>query len=103
MAQKDLSIGATGNGVAALHSALAKNNVSVPPAEVASKSFGSGTRNAVRRFQGEHGLERTGLVDAETARAINVALHTNSTSYSVSGVVTLPDGTRANGMTMVAS
>ena len=57
--------------MALLHKELAIIGASIPDAERRAKTFGSGTRDAVLRFQKEHGLPTNGIVDGDTAKAIN--------------------------------
>ncbi|MDR3483154.1 MAG: neuraminidase-like domain-containing protein [Burkholderiaceae bacterium] len=67
MADPLLSIGATGDNVALLHTTLQQQGFSIPAAEITQKTFGSGTQQAVQQFQQKNGLPVTGSVDAQTA------------------------------------
>ncbi len=87
----DGEIGASGDEVRRLHGALARLGLSVPDAERAGALFGDGTREAVIRFQQEHGLEPTGVVDALTAREIT-AQNDRRRPRFVRGHVRVPDG-----------
>ena len=79
-----------GDDVSLLLGDLERIGLAVPATERQQSLFGPGTREAVLRFQREHGLEPTGVVDAETARAIAVAVNATA-AFTVSGTVTSPD------------
>ncbi|HEX2742312.1 MAG TPA: peptidoglycan-binding domain-containing protein, partial [Rubrobacter sp.] len=64
----------TGPDVAALHQELAKLGFRIPGEESQQRRFGRGTQEAVRTFQGDHGLDVTGVVNQPTADAINAAV-----------------------------
>ena len=82
---RDLKLDLRGDDVALLHHELAIMGVAVPDAERRETLFGQGTHEAVVQFQKQHCLEPTGVVDAETARAINAAV--NALTFTVQGNV----------------
>ena len=82
---RDLKLDLRGDDVALLHSELAIIGLTVPDAERRDTLFGQGTHEAVAQFQKQHCLEPTGVVDAETARAINAAV--NAMTFTVQGNV----------------
>jgi peptidoglycan hydrolase-like protein with peptidoglycan-binding domain len=82
---RDLKQGLRGDDVALLHSELAIIGLTVPDAERRDTLFGQGTHEAVAQFQKQHCLEPTGVVDAQTARAINAAV--NAMTFTVQGNV----------------
>ena len=61
--------------VADLHVALAFLKLEVSEEEIKQKRYGKVTAAAVRRFQSENGLRKTGKVDEETAHVLNQRLH----------------------------
>src|SRR5262249_57254111 len=65
---RTLSVGSAGPDVLALHSRLAQLRVHVPGA---STTFGSELYDSVVAFQKARGLERTGIVDEATWRALS--------------------------------
>jgi len=68
-----LRVGDSGEIVAQLHEVLAFHGVEVSPEERKRRFFGPSTRDAVREFQKQHGLEVTGEVDEATAAALSGA------------------------------
>lgn len=66
-----LAEGSTGPAVAALRARLARTDELADPT---GDQFDAELAAAVRHFQGRHGLEPTGLVDAATRRALEVSL-----------------------------
>jgi peptidoglycan hydrolase-like protein with peptidoglycan-binding domain len=82
---RDLKQGLRGEDVALMHRELAIIGLTVPDAERRETLFGQGTHEAVAQFQKQHCLEPTGVVDAETARAINAAV--NAMTFTVQGKV----------------
>ncbi|GHO97434.1 hypothetical protein KSF_074820 [Reticulibacter mediterranei] len=71
---RDLKLDLSGDDVRLLHSELVPLGLPIPDDEQQRAFFGKGTHEAVARFQKEHRIEPTGIVDAETARAINKAV-----------------------------
>src|SRR2546421_4002189 len=65
-----LRVGDSGEIVAQLHEVLAFHGVEVSPEERKRRFFGPSTRDAVREFQKQHGLEVTGEVDEATAAVL---------------------------------
>ena len=57
--------------VADLHEALALIGLQISGVEKESLRFGASTRDAVRKFQADHSLSVTGIVDEATAQALN--------------------------------
>ena len=68
---RELKVTLIGNDVQLLQTELTQIGLPVPDAERKNANFGEGTQKAVAQFQKDHGLQPTGEVDAETARAIN--------------------------------
>ena len=82
---RDLKLDLHGDDVALLHRELASIGLTITDAELRAMLFGQTTQEAILRFQKEHGLISTGIVDAATAHAINVAA--DSSNYAVKGNV----------------
>ena len=82
---RDLKLDLRGEDVALLHRELGTIGLTVPDAERRETLFGPGTHEAVAQFQKQHCMEPTGVVDAETARAINAAA--NALAFTVQGKV----------------
>jgi peptidoglycan hydrolase-like protein with peptidoglycan-binding domain len=82
---RDLKLDMRGDDVALLHRELATIGLSVPDDEGRETLFGPGTREAVIRFQMQSCLEPTGVVDVETAHAINAAV--DAMTFTVGGKV----------------
>src|SRR5574341_587428 len=82
---RNLSLKMRGDDVALLHRELALIGLTVSDAERRNKRFGQGTQVALKRFQQEHRMEPTGVVDAETARAINAAV--DAVTFAIKGKV----------------
>src|SRR6267378_3774631 len=93
---RDLKLDLTGDDVRLLHTELAQLGLGVPDDEIQRAVFGKGTREAVARFQKEHSLETSGVVDAVTAHAINKEVMANT--YTVSGKVASPDHAGVGGL-----
>jgi len=68
---RELKFTLAGNDVQLLQTELTQIGLPVPDAERKNANFGEGTQKAVAQFQKDYGLQPTGEVDAETARAIN--------------------------------
>jgi peptidoglycan hydrolase-like protein with peptidoglycan-binding domain len=68
-----LSIGAFGQGVATVQTALQSLGYDIGASELQRSFFGPVTRRAVQQFQKETGLAVSGKVDPQTAAAINAA------------------------------
>lgn len=71
---RNLSIEMRGEDVKLLHSELHQLGYDIKDTEVQESSFGLTTQKAVTTFQKRNQLETTGVVDEETARAINAAV-----------------------------
>src|SRR5438874_11909612 len=84
---RDLKQDLTGDDVKLLHAELTQLGLPIPDAEKQHATFAAGTREAVMRFQKEHGLPTTGVVEATTARAINQVVAAQNTIFVVSGTV----------------
>src|SRR3954454_24618052 len=67
---KNLSLGAAGDEVAAVHQLLKAHGVSVPADEIAKKVFGPGTSEAVGEFQRNQGVAETKVVTPDTAKLL---------------------------------
>lgn len=67
---------------------LSRLGLPVPAAEQQASSFGPGTLEAVQKFQTEHGLQATGVVDAATAAQLAAVIA--ASTYTVSGTVSSP-------------
>jgi len=82
-----------GEDVKLLQSELLQLGFAIPAAEVASRSFGEATFQAVIEFQGKNGLATTGVVDPATAEKINAAVNTlQPPRFIVQGQVRRADG-----------
>src|SRR5262249_4554416 len=68
---RDLKLKNSGDDVHLLHTALAEIGLAAPPDEDQRGFFGRGTRKLVMKFQNDHGIEASGVVDHETAQAID--------------------------------
>jgi hypothetical protein len=68
---RELRIDMQGEDVALLHEELMQLHFDIPENERIEAVFGQGTRDAVYTLQGQHRLERTGIVDERTAVLIN--------------------------------
>jgi hypothetical protein len=66
-------MGASGEDVRELHVSLLQGGYHIPAREVTQSFFGPATRQAVRRYQAQHQLPVTGVVDTRTAAAITSA------------------------------
>ena len=82
---RDLKLNLRGDDVALLQHELATIGLTVPDAERRETLFGQGTHDAIIRFQKQSCMEPTGVVDAETARAINAAV--DALTFTVEGKV----------------
>ena len=60
-----------GEDVKWLHEALMQLSFDIPESELAESVFGQATERAVRRFQRQHHLDPTGVVDGRTAALVN--------------------------------
>ncbi len=72
--RRNLKLDLTGDDVRLLQSELILLGLPIPKAEQDRAAFLKGTYEAVVRFQREHTLKPTGVVNAETARSINAAV-----------------------------
>jgi hypothetical protein len=82
---RELRLDLRGEDVALLHRELVVLGFAIPDAERRDTAFGRGTEQVVARFQTASQLEPTGVVDAETARAINAAV--DAVGFRVEGRV----------------
>lgn len=90
---RDLSIGMEGEDVKLLHSELRVLDYEIPDAELRRVFFGLGTQEIIMRFQEELGLESSGVVDEQTAQAINEQVEAHQPElYVVRGQVLNADG-----------
>jgi Putative peptidoglycan binding domain/Salmonella virulence plasmid 28.1kDa A protein len=71
---RELRVGAFGEGVSSVHSRLAALGYEAPASEVEREFFGPGTRQAVQAYQDANGLAPTGEVDQPTHAAIEASL-----------------------------
>jgi hypothetical protein len=101
-----------------LHEALAALGWPLDEREVAARRYGRTTRAAVEAFQVSKGLAPSGLVDAETAGALNAAVEGHQTvvgqagsdvpidpfppAQRVSGTIVHADGTPLSGLVVQA-
>lgn len=69
--RRPLRLESQGEDVARLHDQLASLGLSVDAAEVALRLFGSSTRQLIIRVQKQMGLQPDGVVDEDTARALD--------------------------------
>ena len=74
MANSPLAVGAYGDAVVRLQSFLIEQGYPISLSESKRRFFGPSTRQAVLRFQRENGLPPSGMIDAETARRMSVAM-----------------------------
>src|SRR5260221_419704 len=96
---RDLKLDLSGEEVKLLHAELAQIGLAVTAAEQQRVFFGPATREAVVRFQQEHHLPASGIVDAATAAAINQAVDAlKGETFVVSGRVTSPDRAGVGGL-----
>lgn len=77
---QQLALGARGDQVAALQSALMSRGITVQGG--ADGVFGPATQNAVRTFQQRQGLPVTGVADAATLAALGLAVPSSNTGGS---------------------
>jgi hypothetical protein len=92
---RELKFGHAGDDVKDLQRALLALDASIVPEEIASATFGAGTRDAVSQLQRTHGLPVTGILDPATARAIKALADAarqrdggeTATGHTVSGQV----------------
>ena len=89
--------------VADLHQALTLIGIEVAEIEKENRRFGTSTRTAVRKFQTDHQLPVTGVVDESTANALNTLLAERSAldeevTYLVKGLVLSADSKPAVGL-----
>ena len=95
---RDLALRMRGDDVALLQRELRQLRFTIDRAELTTKRFGTTTRDAVQRFQREHDLEVTGVVDEATARQINAVIDAlggtpTTRAFAVHGTILNPDGT----------
>ena len=98
---RELRLNSQGEDVAMLHNQLLSMGGSIDAAELAMKLFGDTTRRRVLEFQERTALPPTGVVDEDTANAIDRA------AEGVGGVEgrdpfrhrVSPDSSRSSGMT----
>lgn len=81
--QSELDFGESNSDVTSLQEFLSSTPV-IYPEGIVSGYFGSLTRKAVRRFQGEHNLSQVGRVGPQTREALNLLID-NGGSTDVSG------------------
>ena len=70
----NLKLGLRGDPVSRIHEQLAALNYKIPAVEFKKSNFGKSTQEAVKKFQFEHHLEVTGIVDAATKAALETAI-----------------------------
>jgi peptidoglycan hydrolase-like protein with peptidoglycan-binding domain len=93
---RDLSPGLRGDDVRRLQTELNQLGFLIPVTETAAGFFGQATLDAVERFQKNHGLPVTGVVDRVVAERINRVLGEAPTKRAiVRGVVRLETGAPA--------
>jgi glycosidase len=73
MAKLQLAVGAFGDEVKNLHRNLIRHGLGIPSSEVDRAFFGPATRDAVLKWQRNHGLPVTGIVDERTNATLEVA------------------------------
>src|SRR3954447_11674399 len=78
---------------ATIHASLSRAGLSVPAEEATEQVIGSGTRVALRALQERFGVEPSGVVDAETAAALETTDKAAAApERAVHGRVFLTDG-----------
>jgi peptidoglycan hydrolase-like protein with peptidoglycan-binding domain len=122
LTRRILKLELSGDDVRLLQSELIQLGLPIPKAEQDGAVFLQATYEAVVRFQREHRLKPTGVVNAETARAINAAVSAlpgagttpsvgtaptdlptqplGDGGYTVSGTVFSPDRAGVGGLTV---
>jgi putative peptidoglycan binding protein len=85
MSRSALSVGSSGDEIKALHIALTRAGLYVPPSEVERLYFGPGTRLAVQQFQQKQGFPVTGDVDNATATQLSLEPQQQSAAESARG------------------
>jgi len=103
LAGRTLSQGMQGRDVRLLQQELKKLKFAIPDNELSESNFSDGTREAVLKFQNNNRLTPTGEVDAETAKAINAEIDSQTSStepaaFVVRGQVVRVDGTPVAGV-----
>ncbi|MBA4185610.1 MAG: peptidoglycan-binding protein [Acidobacteria bacterium] len=88
---RNLSINLDGADVALLQRELRQINFTIPDDEARRSFFGRETLQAVQEFQKQHQLEPSGVVDEQTAAAINAEVDAQAPRV-VRGTVTNGDG-----------
>jgi peptidoglycan hydrolase-like protein with peptidoglycan-binding domain len=81
-----------GEDVALLHQKLQKLGFTIPEPELIQNCFGEGSFAAVKDFQTKHQIKVTGVVDAQTATAINQAVDALEQYVAVGKVTNKQDG-----------
>jgi len=85
---RNLSVRMRGEDVKELHRELQALDFKILDSEIEAGFFGKSTQQAVRQFQQQHDLEPAGVVNARTAKEINVAAEAQQPQgFSVSGSV----------------
>ena len=93
---RDLKLNLNGDDVRLLHAELSQIGFALPEEERLKAFFGLGTQGVVIQFQKQHQLTTTGVVDAQTAKAINQVV--DAGNFTVSGTVTSPDRVGVGGL-----
>jgi peptidoglycan hydrolase-like protein with peptidoglycan-binding domain len=96
-----------GDDVALLQTELIQLSFVIDREEISAKQFGTTTQVAVLRFQREHSLEASGVVDENTARRVNAAIEGRSVdavvnAFTLHGTVRNPDGSPVPRITVKA-
>ena len=82
---RDLKLDLRGDDIASLHREIAILAITIPETERKESLFGRETQAIVRQFQTEHQIEPTGIVDAQTAKALSSAV--DALTYNIKGKV----------------
>ncbi|MEU1812641.1 Tc toxin subunit A-related protein [Micromonospora aurantiaca (nom. illeg.)] len=99
LAGRNLHAGLTGDDVTTLHRALLALGLAIPADEFDHGVFGVATADAVARFQRDHGLADTAIVDETTAAALGAAVPGRSPATGPAGRI--PDGLGDGDVTLV--
>ncbi len=67
---RNLKLNMKGEDVRLLHSELRRLGFDIPENEAQVPRYGSGTREVISRFQADHDLESSGIVDDQTTKVI---------------------------------
>ena len=83
-----LEAGVVGGEVPELHARLIRDGLTIPNNEITRRSFGPGTRGALREWQKRHGLGATGTVDEATLAAMDGRIAGSGQNGDLAGTIT---------------